>query len=116
MGGWYTYTDTVLRASTTFAERNPNFTTAVDFADRMSNPARAGEALSTADQYYGASAKAEAAALAAARLACQTTGGTWDEVKGCQNPFTIPTWLKIVGGLAVGGYALNAVRPFLGRS
>ena len=115
MGGWYGYTEVVQRASTNFMERNPGVATAVEFGDRMVNPLRAGDTLKTADDFYGVSAGAKAAALATARAACEASGGTWDPVKGCESAFTVPTWLKVVGALAVGGYALNAVAPFVGK-
>lgn len=111
MGGWYSYTDVVERASTTFAERHPTYA-AVSEANRRLNPLAegfsAGETLETATTYWDPNA-------AARRTACEATGGNWlAEKQACESAFTIPTWAKILGALALGGYALNAARPYLG--
>jgi hypothetical protein len=38
-----------------------------------------------------------------------------DAADRAANSIEIPTWLKVVGGLAVGGFALNAAAPYLGK-
>lgn len=84
-GGWYSTPDVILRASTTWAERNPGAVTALELARRASDPALA---LSTAGDYWKKKAKDE--------LDCDLS-----------NPIScVPWWAWAAGGTAIAGVGL----------
>lgn len=83
-GGWYSNTDVILRASTTWAERNPGAVTALEFGRRMSDPI---QATKTAGGYYEKQAK--------------------DAVPCLSNPIScVPWWAWAAGGTVVVGVGL----------